>query len=294
MENLNSKNSFPWRSIFSFPNYLPLLGAGMGYLLGVSYYFGLMIMQFFVGRPSSTWIIGILWLPFLTYKHTLIGLCLGCIAWCIVKVLHHPRQVSKTTKWILGVLVASIMLISAAFGGLKTVVMASHFAPQVIYTSNEIIKIKKVPFGSTLTIHPSLLWKMTEKSSGQSIVWNGKEIHAYGDGDSLIIRDKAQVLTQIKLGTEEDEIRHIHQVYGFPIQFEKKAGEHLAMLMRVRAIRDCWILIILNPQSQLVYKEILKEIENPIQSMQKIKDQNSGKEVLIITDKQTSIYGSKP
>jgi hypothetical protein len=293
MENLSSKNSSSGQSIISFPNCLPLVFAGIGCLVGVSYYIGIMITQLFVGRPSSTWIIGIFWLPILTYKHTLVGLFLGCIAWCLVKIFHRPQHLSMTARKSLWLIVVSLMLLSATFGGYKIVTLAKRFAPRVAYTSNEIVKLEKTPFESVLISYPSQLWEMREKAAMPYIVWNGKEVTAYSIDESVIIRDKTQVLTKIKLGTEDDEISYIPRLYGFSVQFEKNAEEHLAMLIQVRAIRDCSMLIILNPQGQIVYQEIFNRIANPTQSMQKIKDKNSGREILLVADKQTSVYRIK-
>jgi hypothetical protein len=294
MENLSSNNPFSGQNNFSFPSNLPLIGAGLGCLVGVAYYLGIMFTQLFVGRPPSTWIIGIFWLPFLTYKHALVGLFLGCFAWCLVKIFHRPQQVSKTVRKRLWFLVVSLMFVSATLGGYKIVAMAKGFAPRVAYTSNEIVKLEKSPFESALIIHPSQLWEMSEKSSEQYIAWNGREVTAYGIDDSLVITDKTQVLKRIKLGTDDDEIRYIPRLYGFSVRFEKSVEEHLVLVVQVRAINDCSMLIILDPQGQLVYQEILRRIVRPTESVRKMKDQNNGREVLIIGDKRTVIYGSKP
>jgi hypothetical protein len=294
MGNLSAKNPFSGKSILSFPNYIPLILAGIGCLVGVSYYLGIMITQLFVGRPLSTWIIGIFWLPFLTYKHTLVGLFLGCFAWCLVKIFHRPQQVSMTARKTLWILVVSLMLLSATFGGYKIVMLVKRFAPRVVYNSNEIVKLEKTPFESVLISYPSQLWEMREKPAMPFIIWNRKEVTTYSVDESVIIRDKTQVLTKIRLGTEDDEIYYIPRLYGFSVQFKKDANEYLAMLIQVRAISNCSMLIILNPEGQIVYQEIFERITTPTQSMQKIKDKNSGREILLIADKQTSVYGIKP
>jgi len=103
----------------SYPNILPLAGSIVGLAMGLSYYLSIMISQFFIGRPSSTWILGVFWLPIFLIKPVLIGLLIGSIAWLIICFLHTPRPLTPTEIKAFKALVVFLMIASAVAGVIK-------------------------------------------------------------------------------------------------------------------------------------------------------------------------------
>ena len=105
-----------------YPNILPIVGGIIGVAMAGSYYLGIMISQLFIGQPSSTWILGVFWLPVLVLKPGLVGVLLGSIVWLFVRPFHRPR--SLTTSEIRAIKLLLVLLISAsAVTGVIKIVM---------------------------------------------------------------------------------------------------------------------------------------------------------------------------
>ncbi|MBI5049774.1 MAG: hypothetical protein HZC11_02580 [Nitrospirae bacterium] len=105
----------------SYPNILPFVGGIIGVAMGVSYYIGIMISQLFIGRPSSTWILGVLWLPVFLLKPGLVGVLLGSIVWFLLRPFHQPRSLSPTEIKAIKLLLILLMSASAAAGVIKII-----------------------------------------------------------------------------------------------------------------------------------------------------------------------------
>lgn len=105
----------------SYPNILPLVGGIIGLAMGSSYYISIMISQLFIGRPSSTWILGVFWLPIFLIKPVLIGIFIGSIAWLIIRFFHLPRSLAPTEIKAFKILLILLMIASAAAGIIKII-----------------------------------------------------------------------------------------------------------------------------------------------------------------------------
>lgn len=103
----------------SYPNILPLAGGIIGVAMGLSYYLSIMISQLFTGRPSSTWILGVFWMPIFLIKPVLIGTLIGSIAWLIIRSFHLPRPLASTEIKGFKILLVLLMIASAAAGVIK-------------------------------------------------------------------------------------------------------------------------------------------------------------------------------
>jgi hypothetical protein len=105
----------------SYPNILPLAGGIAGLAMGLSYYLSIMISQLFIGRPSSTWILGVFWLPIFLIKPVLIGILVGSIAWLIIRFFHVPRPLTPTEIKTFKTILVLLVVASAAAGVIKIV-----------------------------------------------------------------------------------------------------------------------------------------------------------------------------
>ena len=103
----------------SYPNILPIAGGIVGLAMGLSYYLSIMISQLFIGRPSSTWILGVFWLPVFLIKPGLIGILIGSIAWLIIRPFHLPRPLAPAEIKAFKILLVLLMIASAAAGVIK-------------------------------------------------------------------------------------------------------------------------------------------------------------------------------
>jgi hypothetical protein len=105
----------------SYPNILPLAGGIIGLAMGLSYYLSIMISQLFIGRPSSTWILGIFWLPIFLIKPVLIGILIGSIAWLIIRSFQLPRPLTPTEIKAFKIFLVLLVIVSAATGFIKII-----------------------------------------------------------------------------------------------------------------------------------------------------------------------------
>ena len=266
------------------------MGAMAGALISAGYYLSIMFSQLFVGRPSSTWVIGFVWIPILVLKPAFIGLLIGITAWIILRPLYSVRLLSATEvriiKWILILLIFA----SAAAGVIKISKESAQYAPRIVYTSGEIEKINKVPFESYEATDATLTWESSvkERQPGGSISWNGENIDIHSVDEYIIISDPNQILKRMKVSL--DEIRYISKVYAITAKFDRNTPEHLAVLAQVRAIRDCYILLILDSQKELSFQEILKRSNKTAIPLKRITNMADGQEVLIVDGEPLNIY----
>lgn len=274
----------------SYPNSLPIIGGIAGSLMSVSYYLGIMFSQLFVGRPPSTWILGFFWLPVFIFKPALIGLLIGSATWLMFRPFNSPRPLSPTEAKILKMFLIFLISTSALAGIIKIVKEASHYAPHIVYTSDEITKTNGIPFQSYNLANAVQTWETRafEESLSTPISWNGETITVYSVDDSMVIANQNQIVKRMKLGN--DDIRYMPDVYAIPVRFNKNKPDYLAVLVEARAIRDCYILLIFNAQGQLSFQEILKETKRTSNPMQKITNTADGQEALIVDVDSLIVY----
>lgn len=256
--------------------------------MGLSYYMSFMFSQLFVGRPSSTWILGFLGLPVIILKPALIGLLLGSITWLLFRPFHRPRPLLTGEFKIVKGVIVFLIIASAATGIAKTTKEASRFAPRIVYTSGEINKVNQIPFQSYSMSYAVLTWESSKPEKGTPISWKGDVITVYSIDDSIIVTNQDQILNRVKLGN--GDIRYISDIYASPVRFDKSRAEYLAVLVEARAIRDCYILLIFDSQNTLSFQEILKRTKSTTKPMRKITNTADGQEILLVDDNSPLVY----
>ena len=103
----------------SFPNILPIAGCIIGVAMALSYYISIMVSQLIIGRPSSTWILGVFWLPIFVLKPGLVGLLIGSLAWVLVRPFHLLRPLAPTEIKAFKIFLVILVLASAVAGVIK-------------------------------------------------------------------------------------------------------------------------------------------------------------------------------
>jgi len=103
----------------SFPGSIPFIAAIVGALISASYYLAIMFSQLFIGRPSSTWILGLFWVPVLVFKFGIIGLTIGLIVWLLLRPFYQSRPFSIVEIKVLKIATSVLVLVSVAAGIFK-------------------------------------------------------------------------------------------------------------------------------------------------------------------------------
>lgn len=104
-----------------FPNGLPVIGAVFGLSVGAGYYLSIMISQFFIGRPSSTWILGVFWLPIFILKPGLIGLLVGFVLRVVLKRFYGSHEMTAHGIKVLKIIFVIVIVSSVAAGTWKII-----------------------------------------------------------------------------------------------------------------------------------------------------------------------------
>ena len=65
----------------------------MGLGAGAAYYLSIMISQFSIGRPSSTWILGVFWLPILILKPGIIAFVVGWVLRIVLMRFYEQHEI---------------------------------------------------------------------------------------------------------------------------------------------------------------------------------------------------------
>lgn len=87
--------------------------------MALSYYISIMVAQLIIGRPSSTWILGVFWLPIFVLKPGLIGFLIGSLAWLFIRPFHLPRPLAPTEIKAFKIFLAFLLVASATAGFIK-------------------------------------------------------------------------------------------------------------------------------------------------------------------------------
>lgn len=114
-----------------YPNSLPFICTGIAAIPFLCYYFALMFGELFFGRPSSTWAIGFVWIPFLIFRPALIGLIVGFIIWIVFKRLRVSGEIPKKVLYPLLTLLILASISSVAVGLKKVFEREDYYAPRI-------------------------------------------------------------------------------------------------------------------------------------------------------------------
>jgi hypothetical protein len=80
-----------------------------------------MISQFFIGRPSSTWILGVFWLPIFLFKPGLIGLLVGVVLRVVFMRFYDTHEMTAHGIKVLKIIFAILIVSSVAAGTWKII-----------------------------------------------------------------------------------------------------------------------------------------------------------------------------
>ncbi|MFZ3092106.1 MAG: VCBS repeat-containing protein [Nitrospirota bacterium] len=114
-----------------YPNSFPLICTGIAAIPFLCYYFALMFGELFFGRPSSTWVIGFVWIPFLVFRPALIGLIVGFIIWMVFHWLKISGEIQKKGFYSLLALLILISISSVALGFKEVFEYENYYTPRI-------------------------------------------------------------------------------------------------------------------------------------------------------------------
>lgn len=142
-----------------YPNSLPFICMGIAAAPFLCYYLAIMFGELFFGRPSSTWAIGFIWIPFLVFQPALIGLIIGLVVWIIFYRLKISGEVPKKALYLLLTLFILISISSIALGLRKVFKHENYYTPRIatgkellqkeqFLSNDKLIKIRSISVNS--------------------------------------------------------------------------------------------------------------------------------------------------
>jgi hypothetical protein len=116
---------------FKYPNSLPFIFAAVAAIPFASYYFALMFGELVFGRPSSTWAIGFVWIPFLLFRPALAGFIFGSLLWLFFRWQKKSGEVPRKVSLALFILLVLLSLFGVGTGLRKVDEHEHYHAPEV-------------------------------------------------------------------------------------------------------------------------------------------------------------------
>lgn len=114
-----------------YPNSLPFLFAAVAAIPFACHYFALMFGELFFGRPSSTWALGFVWIPFLVFRPALIGFIFGSLLWLFFRWQKKSGEVPGKVSLSLFILLFFLGLSGMGTGLKKVAEHENYHAPGV-------------------------------------------------------------------------------------------------------------------------------------------------------------------
>lgn len=156
-----------------YPNSLPFICMGIAATPFLCYYFAIMFGELFFGRPSSTWAIGFIWIPFLVFLPTIIGLIIGFIIWIVFYLLKISGDVPKKALYLLLTLFILTGISSAAFGLKKVFEHESYYTPRIV-TGKELLQKEQFLSNDKLIEIRSISVNTNKSNTNEELIIIGK------------------------------------------------------------------------------------------------------------------------
>jgi hypothetical protein len=253
-----------------------------------------MLGELFIGRPSSTWAIGIVWLPYLIAKPTIIGVGIGILLWSLFKLLKIAGEMPQSGTRILSIVIVVLCVPSIIAGIAKIKKIESESAPHIIYSRGDIKKLPADTHDYAIGTKAPLTW--TGGSSKVNITphieWNGEHVTVeFNDDEHIRI---VKLPKTILADTDLSSFDYVRQLYTVPFKYESKDKLGLAVLANLRASSRRSMLLIYSSDGGLIYQETLYRKRGSGESpMQLISHPDTAKDVLIVNVDSPLVYVGK-
>jgi hypothetical protein len=274
-----------------FPDNLPLIGVIWGFSIGLSYFGSLMFGELIIGRPSSTWAIGLLWLPAYAALPAIGGLALGFAFKLLFRKLNIFHELPAISLLLLILPLIFSMYVSTSIGLKKIKALEALSSPHVVLTNGKVIKLSRVPVGNSIFMTASLVWSLSsDKVPVHFIIWNKKQIAVESVENRIIVSDGQK---QVLIETDLSSFNYVRELYAIPFKYDLLKEDALAVIANLRATSNRSMLLIYNADNILIYQEILHRTGIADDPLEVIHLPNKGEELLIVKVNTPVFYGGK-
>jgi len=274
-----------------FPFNLPYLLAG--FIGGFGAIFGLtaLMAEPFIGRPSSTHVLGFIFVPIYAALLALTCFCVGLVARGVVGRFVMPRSISKRGNQIMNILFLCFLGL-AFFSGVAFVEYKEiKQRPHVIFDIGQIMKISPSTWIGTKQNEAAFVFTIysDDKEKIAPFQWNGKKIDfKVIDDNTLKILDKGG--NEIIMADLKKFDDYIGGIYALQFGSDNSASKGLAVLVQLRATSRRSMLLIYDSAGKLIYQELLQHRGD---SEMSIITDASGNEYLYVNVHEPTIYSAK-
>lgn len=208
------------------------------------------------GRPSSTAGIGYFVVPIL-------GLLSGGAAYAIAMGLRGvTRRAGMQSRLVPPWIVASAILATVAGTAFVAVnagsqVIATEAArrPRIMIESTRFIKVALPSAGANSQVEAALLFSIYPGAVVPAMDWNGRPVSLSGTDEHVTILDKAGATIA---STDLRAFDYIATIRAVPLCEGQSGGQHLAVLVTLRATSHRSMLILYAPDGAVAYQEHLE------------------------------------
>lgn len=236
----------------------PVLGM-IGY---AGYHFASLTAVQIIGRPSSLAHAGFVFLPFYLIPVAGISLLTGLVPAGLSILIGHLRKTpdgatAKATTFhrCLSIAIIATALVAPSAGWLSIVRYEKFNAPQLLSNAGNFIKSTHPTAGKSMGIASfPMTWSRLEKRN-EPFNWNSHEFTI--DVSSTLITlssDSGESVASYDTRNRTSP----SGVAALPIRFQPADAEHLCVLVQLRPSSRRSILLIYDPDQELVYEELLE------------------------------------
>jgi hypothetical protein len=259
-----------------FPDNIPyLLSVFIGINFGI-FLFTILIAEMIIGRPSSTHVIGFLFVPIHTGILMLICFAVGSVLRIALDKFIQSKTISGRASKLLYLAFIVTILVSISAGWLIAMWQEKKQSPHVIYSSGQIIKESGIPIEGH-EVNASFVFSIfeDEKNQVKAVIKDGSNMKI--DSEENIIRvynENGKLMTK----TDYD---YVTRLYSVPFELDKHGPDGLAILAVLRGTAHRSIILIYDKNYHLTYQELLEDCKAE-PTMKVITNNEQQKEILLI------------
>jgi hypothetical protein len=269
-----------------FPANIPHILAGFIGLNFGTFLMTALFAEIFIGRPSSTSVIGFVFIPI--YTLILMGLCFGAgfLIRLVLGKFVFVRVLSDKASRVL--LLTFLWTISISF------IAAWGFAaweeyqqrPQVIFDTGRVKQVghlypqvEKIEGKMVLSIYDE------DQDKIQPLVWNGKEVKFARDRNVLKIE---RINGGELVSADLRKYPYISRVFAIPVRTAGTDDQALGVVVRLRPTSGRAMFLVYDSEGKLIYQEFI-ECHGLKGFLSLVRD-NAGKEYFYLNLETPKVY----
>jgi hypothetical protein len=272
----------------SFPNNLPILLALYAGLSTLSFIFALFITEMIISGPGAAQIIGLAAAVVMGLAAAALAFAAGLAVSALCRIFWRQKPVSEKTQFQLRRTLISVVLLAAVAGCGTTIWQEFRQRPRTLYTSGIINKMQRLDVPEARRTESSFVLTIykAEKDTTVPVSWNGKRV-LFTDkkNDILLLNHTNREIIKIDMSSYS----YVSRIRALTLRLQPGSREDLAVLAELGPASDRSMLLVYNPEYQLIYEELLRRTKRD-SSLYSVPDPAGNNDLLVVDVDVPLIY----